>query len=225
MEYKPDSKPLKELPKNLLPREKMLNLGEEKLTEEELWAVILGSGTKKVSVLDIANHLGEIGFEKLSQMGIDELSKIPGVGKIKALTVKAVLELCRRNKNGSGRKITSPQQVAELVKPLLKGEKEHLFVLTLSLGQKLLGIDLVALGSINTVYAPLREIFQPVLTRGGYFFILVHNHPQGDCNPSYEDREFTKRVREGAEILGLELLDHVILGEDGFFSFKENGLL
>jgi DNA repair protein RadC len=225
MVYKPNSKPLKELPKDLLPREKMLKLGSENLSEEELWAIVLGSGTKGFSVLDIAAKLTEIGFEKLSSLSVEELSKIPGVGKVKALTIKAVLELCNRNKNGEKPKITSPKQVEELIRPLIKVNKEHLFVLTLSLAQKLLGIDLIAVGSLNIVYAPLREIFQPVISKNGYFFILVHNHPQGDCYPSPEDKDFTDRVSKGAKLLDLELLDHVIIGEGGYFSFRENGLL
>jgi DNA repair protein RadC len=225
MVYRANPKPLKELPKDLLPREKMLKLGSNNLSEEELWAIILGSGTKGFSVLDIANKLTEIGFEKLASLSVEELSKIPGVGRVKALTIKAVLELCSRNKNGEKPKITSPKQVEELIRPLIKTNKEHLFVLTLSLAQKLLGIDLIAVGSLNIVYAPLREIFQPVISKNGYFFILVHNHPQGDCSPSPEDKSFTERVIEGAKLLDLELLDHVIIDERGYFSFRENGLL
>ena len=220
MVYKRKRKPLKELPKKLLPREKLETLGAQKLTEEELWAVILGSGTKGFSVLDIAENLASLGFEKLSQMGLGELSKIPGVGRVKALTVKAVLELCRRNKEGERPKITSPKEVEKLIRPLIKGKKEHLFVLVLSHSQRLLGIELVALGHLNAVYAPMREIFQPVIGKGGYFFILCHNHPEGPALPSAEDINFTERVKEAAQILGLELLDHVILGEEGFYSFR-----
>ena len=225
MVYRKKGKPLKELPKGLLPREKMEKLGPERLTEEELWAVILGSGTKGFSVLDIAQKLTEMGWEKLLSLSVEDISKIPGVGKVKAMTVKAVLELCRRNPNGEKPKITSPSQVQQLVKPLIRGKKEHLFVLSLSTSQRLLSVDLVALGHLNAVYAPPREVLHPVIANGGYFFILVHNHPDGSCSPSREDIEFTKRVREGADLLGVELLDHVILGENGFFSFKGEGLL
>jgi len=225
MVYRKKPKPVKELPKELLPREKLQRLGAEKLSEEELWAVILGSGTKGFSVLDIGEKLAELGFEKLSQMGLKEISEIPGVGKVKALTVKAVLELCRRKRSGEKPKITAPSQVEKIVRPLINSKKEHLFVLTLNSSQRLLSVDLVALGYLNRVYAPLREIFQPVISKGGYFFILVHNHPEGSPQPSAEDIEFTKRVREGAELLALELLDHVILGEEGYYSFREMGRL
>ncbi len=225
MVYRKKPKPVREFPKELLPREKLQKLGSERLTEGELWAVILGSGTKGFSVLEIGETLAELGFEKLAQMGLEELSKIPGVGRVKALTVKAVLELCRRNQKGEKPKITSPSQVEEIVRPLIKGRKEHLFVLTLSGSQRLLSVDLVALGHLNAVYAPPREVLHPVVANGGYFFILVHNHPDGSPEPSAEDIEFTDRVREGAELLGLELLDHVILGEGGYYSFKAEGLL
>ena len=96
MVYRKKGKPLKELPKGLLPREKMEKFGPERLTEEELWAVILGSGTKGFSVLDIAQKLTEMGWEKLLSLSVEDISKIPGVGKVKAMTVNAVLELCRR---------------------------------------------------------------------------------------------------------------------------------
>jgi DNA repair protein RadC len=223
--YNPRGKPLKELPSRLLPREKLEKLGEESLTEEELWAIILGSGTKGFSVLEIGAKLSSLGFEKLAQLPLAELSKIPGVGRVKALTVKAVIELCRRNRNGENPKITHPLQVVELVKEHLKGKKEKLLVLTLSAGQRLIGLELVAVGSLNTVYAPPREVFQPVIAKGGYMFILVHNHPDGEAKPSREDIEFTRRIEEGANLLGLELLDHIIVAEEGYFSFKEKGLI
>ncbi|RTZ67840.1 MAG: hypothetical protein DSZ30_05140 [Aquificaceae bacterium] len=223
--YKPKGKPLKDLPKGLLPREKLEKLGAESLTEEELWAIILGSGTKGFSVIDIGTKLASIGFENLAKLPLEELSKIPGVGRVKALTVKAVTELCKRNKNGENQKITHPIQVVRLVSPLLKGKKEKLFVLTLSAGQRLLGLDLVAVGSLNTVYAPPREVLQPVISKGGYMFILVHNHPDGEAKPSEEDITFTKRIEEGANLLGLELLDHIIIADGGYFSFKENRML
>ncbi|HID79966.1 MAG TPA: DNA repair protein RadC [Aquifex aeolicus] len=220
--YKPKGKSLKDLPKGLLPREKLEKLGAENLAEEELWAIILGSGTRGFSVIDIGARLASLGFENLAKLPLEELSKIPGVGRVKALTVKAVTELCKRNRNGENLKITHPLQVVKLVSPLLKGKKEKLFVLTLSAGQRLLGLDLVAVGSLNTVYAPPREVLQPVISRGGYLFILVHNHPDGEAQPSKEDITFTKRIEEGANLLGLELLDHIIIADDHYFSFKEN---
>lgn len=219
-------KPVKNFPRDLLPREKMLNLGAERLTEEELFAIILGSGTKGFSVLDIAEELANIGLERLKTMSVEEISKIPGVGKVKALTVKAVAELCSRHCKGETEKfIKSPEDAVEVVKPLIKTKKEHLFVLTLSVGQKLLHTELVAVGGLNVVHASPREIFKPVLTHGGYFYILVHNHPDGSSTPSPEDISFTKTVEKAGNLLGLELLDHVILGDDGFFSMREKGLI
>ena len=223
--YGKRKKKIKDLPKDLLPREKMQRFGENSLSEEELWAVILGSGTKGFSVLDIAQKITEIGWEKLGKLSLEDISKLPGVGKVKASTIKAVLELCKRHKRENAPLIDSPQKVLNLVKPQISAKKEHLFVVSLNLSQKLLGVDLVALGSLNTVNAPLRDIFQPVFQRGGYFFILVHNHPDGKSSPSQEDKLFTRRVKEAAELLGLELMDHIILGEDGYFSFYEKNLL
>jgi DNA repair protein RadC len=223
--YKKRKRKISDLPKDLLPREKMQNFGADKLSEEELWAIILGSGTKGFSVLDISQKLTEIGWENLEKLSLEDISKIPGVGKVKALTIKAVLELCRRHRKENAPVIDSPKKVVELVKPKIKDKKEHLFVVSINLSQKLLGIDLVALGSLNTVNAPLRDIFQPVFQRGGYFFILVHNHPDGISKPSEEDKRFTNRVKEAATLLDLELMDHIVLGDDGYFSFYENNLL
>jgi DNA repair protein RadC len=86
-------------------------------------------------------------------------------------------------------------------------------------------VDLIALGSVNTVYAPTREVLQPVVKNGALFFILVHNHPDGKSHPSKEDILFTRKIEQAAQLLDVELLDHVIIGTDGYFSFKENGLL
>jgi DNA repair protein RadC len=219
-------KPIRELPKDLLPREKMVALGADKLSEEELFAIILGSGTKGFSVLDIASKLSEFGFDKLKTMSVEEISKIRGVGKVKALTVKAVVELCKRYCEGTNSVyIKSPEDAVQVVKPLVKGKKEHLFVLTLSVGQKLLHTELVAIGGLNVVYASPREIFRPVISHGGYFYILVHNHPDGEAEPSREDVEFTRRVEKAGNLLGLELLDHIVLGEDDYVSMRERGLI
>ncbi|NPB05629.1 MAG: DNA repair protein RadC [Aquificae bacterium] len=216
----------KELPKDLRPREKMLSYGPEALDEAELWALVLGSGTKGFSVLEIGQKLSSLGFGKLKDLTLEDLFRIPGLGKAKAATVMAVLELCKRHAAGEEKpKITSPSQVEKVVRPLLKGQKEHLFVLSLSLSQRLLSVDLVALGEANVVRASPREVLGPVLKSGGYFFVLAHNHPDGDPLPSPEDRAFTRRIEEAARLLGLELLDHVVLGEKGFFSFRENKLL
>jgi DNA repair protein RadC len=217
---------IKELPRDLLPREKMLAMGEEALSEEELWAVVLGSGTKGFSVLEIATELSRLGFERLKTLSVEEISKIPGVGKVKALTVKAVVELCRRHAEGDRAVfIRSPEDAVEVVKPLIRGKKEHLFVLSLSIGQKLLHTELVAVGGLNVVRASPREVFRPVVASGGYFYLLVHNHPDGSAEPSREDLDFTRAVERAGNLLGLELLDHVVIGEDGFVSMRERGLI
>ncbi len=214
------------MPKGLLPREKLLQKGPEALEEEELWAIILGSGTRGKSVLELAAELSSLGFEKISGLSVEELSKIPGIGLAKALTAKAVVELCKRNCEGKERIfIKTPEDVVNLVKPKLRGKKEHLFVLSLSLNQKLLDLELVAVGGLNTVYASPRDVLHPVVKAGGYHFIVVHNHPDGDCSPSEADRRFTSRLVEAADLLGLSLLDHIIIGEVGFFSFSEEGLI
>ena len=217
---------IKKLPKDLLPRERMEKEGAQNLSQEELWAIILGSGTKNFSVLQIASELTRLGFEKLQNLSLEELSKIPGVGKVKALTIKAVLELCRRHLSEENQKeVKHPRHVVEIVKPLIRTKKEHLFVVGLNISQKVVNVDLIALGSVNTVYAPTREVLQPVVKNGALFFILVHNHPDGNSNPSKEDILFTRKIEQAAQLLDVELLDHVIIGTDGYFSFKENGLL
>jgi len=217
---------LKELPKELLPREKLLKFGAERLDEAELWAVILGSGTKGFNVLDLGKKIASLLEGDLENLSLEKLLKIPGLGKVKAMTVLSVLELCNRySKQREYPKIDSPKKVVEIVSPLIKGKKEHLFVLILSLNHKLLGVELVAIGGLNVVNASPREIFAPVLVKGGYFYILVHNHPDGEAKPSPEDIRFTRNIQEAGRLLGLELLDHIILAEEGYFSFRENRLI
>jgi len=220
-------KNLKELPKELLPREKLLKFGVDKLDEAELWAIILGSGTKGFSVLELGKKISSLLEKGAENLSLERISQIPGLGNVKAMKILSVVELCKRysNKQKENPKIDAPWKVIKIVSPLIKGKKEHLFVLVLSLNQKLLAVELVAIGSLNVVNASPREIFSPVLVKGGYFYILVHNHPDGEAKPSAEDIAFTKRIQEAGKLLGLELLDHIILGRDGYFSFRENKLI
>jgi len=220
------NKSLKDLPKDLLPREKLLKLGPQSLDDAELWAVVLGSGTKGFNVLEVGRKIASLLEEEFENLSVERLLKVPGLGKVKALTVLSVVELCRRySQKGNRPKIDSPEKVVEMVSPLIKGKKERLFVLVLSLNQKLLSVELVAVGGLNVVNASPREIFIPVLAKGGYFYILVHNHPDGEAKPSAEDIRFTNRVREAGQLLGLEMLDHIILGERDYFSFRANKLI
>jgi len=219
-------KSLKELPKDTLPREKLLKFGIRALDEAELWAVILGSGTKGVNVLEIGKTLAGLNREELLKLSLDRLLQIPGLGKAKSMVVLSVVELCKRLSQRSEQpKIENPRQVVEIVSNLIKAKKEHLFVLTLSPNQKLINLELVAVGGLNILYASPREVLTPVLANGGYFYILVHNHPGGDAKPSAEDIAFTKKICEVGKLLDVEMLDHIILGEDGYFSFRENKLV
>jgi len=227
MPYRERPKSPADLPKELLPREKMERLGASALSEEELWALVIGSGTKGFSVLEIASELANLGLKRISNAEISEISKIPGVGRAKAMTIKAIAELCRRSCAEERQKprIDDPSQLAGLVKPLITQNKEHLFVVALTVGRRLLGVELVAVGGMTALSVKPREIFKPVLEKDGYFFALVHNHPGGEAKPSPEDLNFTRRIQKAGELLGLEMLDHLILGEEGYFSFRENGLL
>ena len=226
MVYNHRPKKIRDLPKEVLPREKLQNLGAENLTEEELWAIILGKGSKGISVLEISEKITQIGSNRLKQISWEELAKIPGVGKAKALTIKAVLELCNRQNIKNSKTIKHPMDVVEMIKPLIKLKQEHLFVVSLNISQKLISIDLVAVGSLNTVYAPNREVLHPVIKNSAYFFILVHNHPDGQPFPSPEDIQFTQKIKKAAELLDVVLLDHIILDDSGnYYSFKENGLV
>jgi len=217
---------IRELPDELKPREKLLRMGASALSDEELLAVILGTGTREVDVVSLARTLVNVGWKGLESMSVGELTAIRGMGKVKALQIKAVLELSRRIREPyRGAVILTPESAYDFLKDRLSSRKETLLALYLDLGHRVVEVETVAVGSANRVFAQPKEILRPAVELSAYGVLVAHNHPQGDPEPSPEDIAFTKRLYRACELMGFELVDHLIVGSGGYVSLKEKGLL
>jgi len=220
-----------DLPLSERPRERLMKLGAEALSAQEILALILGRGTKGESVMVIAQNLiREFGNLKgIANASVEELMKVKGVGQAKATQLKAAFELGKRLEApfDEGKKIAvkSPEDVVRLIKTELKDKKkEHFFVILLDTRNQYLGKDKVSVGSLDTSIVHPREVLKPALSLSAASVILVHNHPSGDPEPSEEDIKLTKRLVEAAEIMGIDVLDHIIIGDKKYLSLKARNL-
>ncbi|WP_333784941.1 DNA repair protein RadC [Thermocrinis sp.] len=224
-----EEKSIKKLPKDLRPREKLSRLGAEVLSEEELVAIILGSGSKGEDVMSLAKRVVGVGWNKINSMSVEQLTKeIKGLGFAKACQLKAVIELSKRiNDPYSGFKISSPQEAYRFVKEKvpLDERREHLIALYLTPTNKVIDFEIVAIGRMNSLYAEPKDILYGAIKNGCSSIIIFHNHPKGEAKPSKEDIEFTRRLKQACQLLGFDLLDHIILTRDDYYSMKANGHL
>ncbi|MFB3884748.1 MAG: DNA repair protein RadC [Thermodesulfobacteriota bacterium] len=221
---------VRDLPRQERPRERLQKFGVEALSAQELLALIIGRGIPKKSVMSIAQELlvnfGNI--KSISQATIEELSQIKGIGLAKAAQIKASFELGRREDLEPELKnfdIKDPEAVVKAIRASIKDKaKEHFKLILLNPRNKIIGISTVSIGSLNASLVHPREVFRDAITHSAASVVLVHNHPSGDPEPSEDDLSITKRLAEAGRILGIEVLDHIIIGKNGFFSFKGRGL-
>jgi len=218
-----------DLPKALQPREKLARLGERSLSNSELMAIILGTGTRSENVLKIADAiLRRHGFESLPSLTLDEWASNRGVGRVRACQAKALFELGRRAfapKRDDEITVSGPREAYRHVKEIARAKKEHLVALYLDAQNHLLGKETISVGSLNTTRTHPREIFQPAIACSAMGIIMAHNHPSGSLAASQEDVDFTSAIKRASEILGIGLYDHIIVSEKGYVSLKEKGLL
>ena len=217
---------IKSLPEELRPREKLARHGAQKLSDEELLAVILGSGTKGKDVLTLSREIVKIGWKKLESMSLHELVRLKGMGKVKALQIKALLELSRRIREPfGGVRVLSPEEAYRILAEHFDSRREVLVALYLDLSHRVLGTEIVAIGALNRVHSDPKDILKPAVELSAYGILIGHNHPQGELEPSEEDIKFTERLSQACRILGFELVDHIIFDREGYFSFRESELL
>ncbi|MDO8508942.1 MAG: DNA repair protein RadC [Nanoarchaeota archaeon] len=220
---------IKDIPENGRPRERFLKYGSETLSDAELLAIILRTGTPGENVVDMSNRLiSEYKLDKLFECSLKELQKIKGIGPSKAMQILAMTELGKRynqlkqTNNKNRRKISCAKDVFDYFHERLKDKKEeHVFILMLDTKNNIIGEQLVSKGILDASLIHPREVFKPAIKNSASKIILVHNHPSGDPNPSQEDLEITKRLMKTGEELGIKVLDHVIIGEDKWWSWKE----
>jgi len=216
-------KRITELPKLDRPREKLLQKGAAALSDIELLAVLLGSGTKKHDVMAVAGRILKVldaGNEKLS-MG--ELRKIEGVGPAKAALVAAAMEFTRRRIRPEGIKISFPADILPLICHFADRKQEHFLCISLNGASEVIASRVVSVGLVNKTQVHPREVFADPITDRATAIIIAHNHPAGELIPSQEDIEITRRLKAAGETLGIRLVDHIIFNQKGYYSFLEHG--
>lgn len=220
-------KPIKDLPKDLLPREKAVKYGFSSLSDEELLAISLGSGTKGINVLGLSQKiLNGKSFKDLKNLTLEDLKKIKGIGFAKALQILSIIEIAKRMEEPEDRiKITSVSDAYQFLKYLSKESQEHMVALYLNSSNELLAKETIAKGSLNVVRVLPRDILYYALKYNCNGIIVAHNHPNASSKPSQEDIDFTKKLFNISIELGFEILDHIIIGKSDFFSFAKEGLL
>lgn len=221
---------IKDMPENMRPREKLLAGGESSLTDTELLAIILGNGTRNMSALDLAGLLliKYRGIRGLKELSLEEMVQEKGIGVAKAVSIKAAVELGRRIGIDVQTRTTikSPEDVKNIVMEDMRYfDREHFRVMYLDRKGGLLAMEDVSIGGLHSSIVHPREVFKPAIKKSANAVILIHNHPSGDVTPSREDIEVTKRLMEAGNIIGIEVLDHIIIGESNYCSLKSKGLI
>lgn len=222
---------IKDLPLEERPREKMKEQGAGRLSNAELLAIILRTGYREETAIHLAEKVISCagGLRFLPDYTLEELQKIKGIGLAKAVQIKAALELGRRIAASFRPKtlsLSSPQEVAGfLMEEMRYYRKEYFKIILLNTKNQIISLEDISVGSLNSSIVHPREIFNVPIKKSAAAIILVHNHPSGDPHPSREDLEVTTRLVDAGKILGISVLDHIIVGEKSYFSFKEKGLL
>lgn len=222
---------IRDVPKDERPRERFIQNGPQSLSNQELLAILLRTGTKDESVLQLANRLINTfeGLRMLKDASIDEITAIKGIGEAKAIHILASVELGKRitQLNYQDRYvIRSPEDGANYCMEEMRFlSQEHFITLYLNTKNQVLHKQTIFIGSLNASIVHPREVFKEAFRRSAASIICLHNHPSGDPTPSREDIEVTKRLVECGKIIGIELLDHIIIGEHKFVSLKEKGYL
>ena len=224
---------VRDLPAEERPREKLIQRGAASLSDTELLAILLRTGTSSVSVLHLAEEVlakyQDKGLVSIMNISPQEIASIHGVGLAKAATIVAAVELGRRLSTRAAQKlekIEGPEDVARYASPLLRFEqKEHFLVMLLDVRNRVLAMPTISIGSLTASVAHPREIFREAIRYSAANMILIHNHPSGDPTPSREDIQITKQMMKAGEIMGIPVLDHVVVAGDNFLSLKEANCL
>ncbi len=220
-----------DLPENERPRERLLRYGTQSMSNAELLSIILRCGNKRENVLNLSSRIIKEtgGLNGLLKSTVEDLMNLNGIGEAKAAQLMAVLELSKRfksYKDGENYKISKPKDAAELVMEEMKNFKqEHLKVIMLNTKNVVTFIKDVSVGSLNSSIVHPREVFCDAIRKNSAFIIVCHNHPSGDPQPSNEDINVTNRLKECGKLLGIELLDHLIIGKGKYISLKEKGIV
>ena len=217
---------IKDLPDSSKPRERFLKFGKEALSDAELFAIILRTGTINENVVDMSNRLiKEYSLEKLFDCSLKELQSIKGIGPSKAMQILAMSELGKRYSQSKNpiKKISCAEDVYNHFKEKLKDEKqENFYVLILNNANNIIKEEFISKGVLDSAILHPREVFKPAIKNSASKLILVHNHPSGNPEPSEEDIEITRRLIEAGKLIDIKVLDHVIIGDGKWWSWIED---
>lgn len=223
---------LKTIPTTEQPREKLYHLGVDALTNSELMAIIIQSGSRDLSAIELSQqviNMFDHGLQGLNDVTIEELVSVKGIGKAKACQLSAAVELgnrvskCKKNILG---KVNSPKTVVAFFQGELRHlNKEKFIVVFLNTKNQITSYEVVSVGSLSASIVHPREVFNRAIKKSAASIILIHNHPSGNPKPSREDEAITKRLCEVGEVVGIKILDHIIISDDNYYSFKEMNIL
>ena len=214
------------------PREKLILKGRQALSDAELLAILIGSGTRDQSAVDVSKILLSLGKNSLNNLGrldVEDFMQVSGIGQAKAITIVAALELGRRR---SGEQVVNDDQITSsrdaylTIKPYLADKNhEEFWVLLLSRSNKIKERKCISTGGISGTVVDQRLIFKPAMQSLASAIILVHNHPSGTLRPSEQDKALTKKLVSSGKILDIPILDHIIYTDEGYYSFADEGLI
>lgn len=214
------------------PREKLCARGRQSLSDAELLAILIGSGTRSVSAVELCRQIlghAENNLSSLGKLTVEELMQFKGIGHAKAVTIVAALELARRRSAVAPvqkPQITSSAQAFELLRPMLEDlEHEEFYVLFFNQAQRLIRTERLSVGGVTGTVVDHRIIFRWALEKLATGIMLAHNHPSGQLKPSAADIQLTRRVKEAGLLLDIQLLDHIIVGNGNYYSFADEGIL
>jgi DNA repair protein RadC len=214
------------------PREKLLLKGSVSLSDSELLAILINNGNKEKSAVDLAKeilHMGNNNLNELGKFSLQEFQQIKGIGLAKAITIMAAIELGRRRQLSPFLKKTifrKSEDIAQFIRTSIKDYTYEVFgVVYLNKSNKVNHFEIVSSGGITGTVVDTRVILKKAIENGATSIVLCHNHPSGNLKPSKADEELTKKIKEAAKYHDIEVIDHIIVSEEGYFSFSDDGIL
>ncbi|NUM31706.1 MAG: DNA repair protein RadC [Bacteroidetes bacterium] len=225
------NKPIKHWADDEKPREKLVLKGKSSLSNAELIGILLSTGTKTKSAVDLGRELLELAqndLNLLARFNVNEIKKIKGIGVAKAITVIAAIELASRRKleEAIKQKVNSSKQAFEILEPLISDNQyEEFWILLLNRANKLISCRQISEGGISGTVVDTRKIFKIALEENACSIIIAHNHPSGNLQPSESDKSITKKIKESGVIIDIKLIDHLIIANNKYFSFADEGLV
>ena len=217
------SKRISDIPEQDRPREKLLRKGAAAMSDQELLAILLGKGTPGMDVMTLAGKLARVIDEKGLGIRAEDLTAFEGIGEAKATLVLAAIEFARRRIKPEGLKIRAPADVLPLIRHFAERKQEHFLSVTINGANEVLNVRVVSIGLIDRSPVHPREVYADALTDRASGIIVAHNHPAGSLEPSPSDIAATKQIKQVGEIIGIELLDHIIFNRQAYYSFLEEG--